>query len=224
MSASFDGFTYKTDDAGFIWHINNGKSEPYTRELSVVQKYLSLNPSKNNIFIDVGGHIGSCSLPYSRLFKQGIAYEPTRKNYTFFVENLALNKISNVIVHNKGCFNKTTSCVSVQHEGGNSGCFYIKEDKQNKDAIPVVKIDDELINNFLPVDFIKIDTEGSELYVLWGAYETIKRWKPLIQIETNGSSERYFNYSDSLCLDFLFGLGYKIFDTDGHNPFLFCPE
>ena len=35
------------------------------------------------------------------------------------------------------------------------------------------------------IDFIKIDTEGSELYVLQGAKSIINHHKPLIQVETN---------------------------------------
>lgn len=64
----------------------------------------------------------------------------------------------------------------VKH-GSNSGCYYIKEidnnNLLNNDEINVVKLDDEKIET--KVDFIKIDTEGSELFVLKGAIELIKK-------------------------------------------------
>lgn len=222
-TASYDNFTYRTDDPTFLWYITNGLAEPNTRELGVVKRYLSQYPTKNHLCIDVGGHIGTTSLPYSRLFQNVLAFEPNKKNYDYFIENIRINNNRNIEVRNKGLYNKNTSCVVIPHDGGNSGCFYVKEDLQNPEAIPVSRLDDELANNSMPVDFIKIDTEGSELYVLWGAYETIKRWKPLIQIETNGQALRNYGYNDIINQHFLEGFGYRIFDSDGHNPFFYCP-
>lgn len=220
--ASYDNLKYRTDDASFFWHINNGFSEPYPRELAIVKRYLSMFPTRNNTCIDVGGHIGTTSLPYSRLFKNVVAYEPNKVSYNFFVENIALNNISNVSLHNKGVFNKSTYCTVVPHAGGNSGCYYITEcSPDTLNSIAVVKLDEEQLPS--PIDFMKIDTEGSEFYVLEGASKVIKRWKPLIQVETNSSSEKYFGYSKSKIYEFLLNLQYQPFDDDGNNPFFYCP-
>ena len=64
--ATWDGFTYLVEDESFKWHIDNGHSEPYKRELEIVKSYLSDFPECKNIFIDVGAHIGTTALPYSR--------------------------------------------------------------------------------------------------------------------------------------------------------------
>lgn len=220
--ASYDNFKYRTNDEVFIWHINNGKSEPYPRELAIVNRYLEQYPKKNNTCIDIGGHIGTTSLPYSRLFKNVVAYEPNKVSYDFFIENIALNNITNVTVYNKGAFNKSMHCTVVQHDGGNSGCYYIKECSPDiVNSIEVVKLDDTQLPT--PIDFIKIDTEGSELYVLEGAVNIIKRWKPLIQVETNSSSDKYFGYNKSKIFDFLSNFHYEAFDDDGNNPLFYCP-
>jgi FkbM family methyltransferase len=221
--AAYDNFTYRTDDPIFLWHISKGLSEPYPRELGIVKRYLSEYPERNHLCIDVGGHIGTTSLPYSRLFQQVVAYEPNQKNYAFFLENIRLNSCSNIQVKNKGVYHKNTSCVVVPHSGGNSGCFYIKEDTQHPHAIPVVRLDDEFQNTQIPIDFLKIDTEGSEFHVLFGAQELIKRWKPLIQVETNGLAFQNYNIPETTSQKFLEGFGYKIYDSNGHNPFFYCP-
>ena len=135
----------------------------------------------------------------------------------FFLENIKLNNSNHITVHNKGVYKKTTFCRVVPHEGGNTGCYYIKE---SSSGIPVVRLDDEEIPG--KVDFIKIDTEGSELYVLESAVELIKKDKPLINIEINGLSEKHFGYSERLILDFLTYLGYEQFDDDDTNPFFYC--
>jgi len=220
MIAKYDNLSYLTDDGIFQWHINNGFCEPYPRELSIVKRYLELYPSCNNTFIDVGGHIGTQSLPYSRLFKDVVAFEPNVKSHNFFTENIKLNDVTNIKLYNKGVFNKTTTCKVVQHSGANSGCYYIKEcDAADMEAIEVIRLDD--LNIIDPVDFIKIDTEGSELKVLEGSLNLINQFKPLIQLETNDTSEKYFGYKKESIFEFMKQNDYKIFDDDGNNPLFF---
>lgn len=219
QQASYDGFSYQTDDPVFLWHIDNGRSEPYPRELAIVKSYLERFPTRNNICIDVGGHIGTTSLPYSRLFSKIIAFEPNVKSYHYFVQNIKLNAVSNVELHNKGAYNKNTYC-TVLHHGENSGCFYIKEcDDSVLDSIEVVKLDDFGIQG--AVDFIKIDTEGSELQVLEGAVDLIDKYKPLVQVETNYCSTQYFGYDKERIYEFFRQREYKIFDDDGNNPIFY---
>jgi FkbM family methyltransferase len=238
--AKYDGLYYKTDDEGFLWHINNGKSEPYPRELELIKRYLTMYPNKNNTFIDIGGHIGTISLPYSRLFKNIIAYEPNIQSYNFFKENIILNNISNIELHNKGIYNKNTKCSVIQHGGGNSGCFYIKEHDENDendendkndiinepktDLVEVIKLDDIYLDANYAIDFIKIDIEGSEIYALEGAFELIIKWKPLIQVKTSICSDKYFGYNKDKIFSFLNLLNYKIYDNDGNNPLFYYPN
>lgn len=219
MQATWDGFNYLVEDDIFQWHINHGLSEPYPRELNLVKSYLAQFPECNNICIDVGGHIGTTSFPYSRLFKEVIAFEPNPVSYGLFTKNIQLNNITNITVYNKGVYNKTTDCVVNKH-GPNSGCYYIKECEKSEETTPVVKLDDVIYDKH--VDFIKIDTEGSELFVLEGGYDLISRNKPLINIETNTCSDRYFGYSKDRIFEFLRSLDYKVFNDDGNNPLFYC--
>jgi len=219
MEASWDGFTYLVEDMTFQWHINNGLSEPYPRELNIVKKYVTEYPSCNNIAIDVGGHIGSTSLPYSRLFTEVIAFEPNPISYNLFKKNIQLNNVQNITLYNTGVYNKSTCCTIIHH-GSNSGCYYIQECKKSENAISVVKLDDLTYDR--PVDFIKIDTEGSEIFVLEGAYNVLSENKPLLNIETNNCSERFFGYNKERIFEFLKSLEYKVLDDDGNNPFFYC--
>ena len=220
MIATYDNLSYLTDDEGFIQSINQGRSEPYPRELGIVKRYLEMYPTCNNICIDIGGHIGTTSLPYSRLFNKVFAFEPNKKSYDFFIENIKINNIDNVTVYNKGVYNKNTNCNVIKH-GENSGCFYITECNNNEpNAVEVIKLDDITDNNS-NVDFLKIDTEGSELQILEGALNIITTFKPLIQVETNCCSMKYFGYAKDKIYDFMRQNNYKIFAADESNPLFY---
>lgn len=219
MNATWDGFTYVLDDPIFQWHINHGKSEPYPRELAIVQRYLQQYPTCTHTCVDVGAHIGTTSLPYSRLFSDVIAFEPNPVSHGFFLENIKNNQLKNITLFNKGVYNKTTTCMVRKH-GENSGCYYIEECGKNEKSIDTVKLDD--VEYKSQVDFIKIDTEGSELYVLEGAAETIARDKPLLQVETNECSSNIFGYGKERIFEFMRQNDYTIFDTDGNNPLFYC--
>ncbi|MEM9888268.1 MAG: FkbM family methyltransferase [Bacteroidota bacterium] len=47
----------------------------------------------------------------------------------------------------------------------------------------IVAIDDFLLPQLMRLDFVKIDTEGSEFFVLKGMQKTIERFQPIIYVE-----------------------------------------
>lgn len=91
--------------------------------------------------------------------------------------------------------------------------------------VAVVSIDDALAGR--RVDFLRIDVEDTELRVLQGAVETIRRCRPILvfehsreydaDLEELGAREAARNQGVfDLLVD---GLGYRIFDLDGAGPF-----
>ena len=191
-------------------------SQPYLRELKIYKDYLKNNIDKNNLFIDVGAHIGTLSIPLSRLYKQVLAFEPVKENYDLLETNIKLNNIENISTANLGLSNKNTTAVLTQHDN-NSGSYYMKEiENKDNEGFNIVKLDEFSFN--ISVDFIKIDTEGSELFVLQGAYNTIVKNRPMIQIETNNCSNKFFNYDKKDIFKFMNDLNYTILDDDGNDP------
>jgi FkbM family methyltransferase len=70
-------------------------------------------------------------------------------------------------------------------------------------SVPLVRLDDIGLTN---VTAIKIDTEGSELELLQGAWETLRRWRPCLSIEIE---ERHRTGSTRAVPELLRGLGYE---------------
>lgn len=79
MISKFDNIEYEGACPSFHKSIIAGKSQPYLRELKIIKDYINKNKNKNNLYIDIGGHIGTTALPYSRLFKEVLVYEPNKK-------------------------------------------------------------------------------------------------------------------------------------------------
>ena len=199
--ASYDNYNYKTNCTSFQYYINNGLSQPYLRELKIIKDYLANN---------AGAHIGTVSIPLSNIYNQVLAFEPVKENYDLLEINIKLNNIENISTANLGLSNKNTTAVLTQHDN-NSGSYYMKEiENTNNEGFNIIKLDEFTFN--ISVDFIKIDTEGSELYVLEGAYNTIVKYKPMIQIETNHCSNKFFDYDKQEIFNFMNKLNYKILD------------
>ena len=204
--ATYDGFTFVTDDPVFYYSITNGTTEPYPRHLDVVKRYLKIFPNKNRVYIDVGAHIGTTMAAYSRLFQSLHGYEPTTRNFEFLKQNMISNNLTNCRIYNTGLYSSDCRGTMKYHGGGNSGCIYFEPSEDGE--IQCTTLDAQ---NHTNVDFIKIDTEGSELHVLRGAEALLRTYKPLVQIETNGLSEKHYGIKDQECIDFLTSLGYSCF-------------
>lgn len=228
FTSSYDNFTYIHNDQVFHHHIERGLSEPYPKDLDIVKKYQRMFPHKNRDYVDVGGHIGTTVMPFLRLFRNCVAFEPTQENYNFLVKNVKANNMeSRCILKNVGCSDKVRIGNTRMHNGANSGCFYFEEStaSQSEHTVQTIRMDDDPDIQMLDIDFIKIDTEGHELFVLRGAEQTLLRCKPLIQFETNGMSDRLFGISKQEIFNYLYSLGAREFDTsDGANTYFYFPN
>jgi FkbM family methyltransferase len=228
--SEYDGFVYEHDDPIFHHHIQMGQSEPYPRDFAIVKKYLNLFPHKSRDYLDVGGHIGTTVMPFLKHYKRCVAYEPNPTNYERLVRNVELNGLqSRCISKNVGCSDQARVGQTILHEGGNSGCYYFKESvldsKESGDRVKTIRLDDDEDIRISDIDFIKIDTEGHELFVLKGAEQTLLRCKPLIQLETNGLSDKYFGISKQQIFDYLYSLGACEWDvSDGANSYFYFPN
>lgn len=223
--ASYDGFSYLVNDPGFHSCILKGECEPYPLQISIVKTFLNemekKGISRNRTYIDVGAHCGTTVLPYSKLFKNVYGYEANKDNFDVCVSNLRLNSHvleglgSTCVVKNMAVSNEPCSGEMILEHGGNTGMFYFK--KKENGSVKTVRIDDETYSEngeydtLGSIDFMKIDTEGYELSVLKSAENTLKKWKPFLQVETNGCSESHFGVKKQEIIDYVLSLGYELF-------------
>ena len=169
----------------------------------------ALSHSKSfNTAVDVGANVGLHSVRLSQRFNKVIAFEPYSLNF----ECLILNTMtfSNIDLNNKGLGAEKSSVeISLPTDSDNGGApsivdFLNTERKLVNESIQI----DTLDSYNLAPDLIKIDTQGYELQVLKGAYETLKKYKPVLIVEV-GKGEPL----NRIC-EYLSEFGYEL---DGHT-------
>jgi FkbM family methyltransferase len=158
----------------------------------VLNKYIKIN---NPIFFDVGANIGNYSVELKTYFPNSTIYsfEPSEKAYKEFFNK----KIQNINVYNVGIGEKDGKLAYYNYKsdvGSEHGSLY-KEVFTNihnsnnivKKEVKIITLDDFCNKNKLKkINFLKIDTEGSELNVLKGSKKLIKENKiDIIQFEFN---------------------------------------
>jgi len=123
----------------------------------------------------------------------------------------SMNLVAQTTIHEVAATNRNTGTIQIQdhiEHGGHN--FTIYDNKQIKKAVNVVEVPCRTIDsyNFEDVDFIKIDVEGSELFVIEGATDTIIRCRPGVQVEIVPKQCQQYGYEPQALYDFFDKLDY----------------
>ena len=70
-------------------------------------------------------------------------------------------------------------------------------------------LDNIFYDHDICVDYIKIDTEGHEYFILQGGEKTIKKYRPMIQLEYNEINMQQCNVLPNELNNLIHDLGYK---------------
>ncbi len=121
-----------------------------------------IKPHKEDVFIDIGAHIGKYALGLARYTGKVLAVEAHPDNFSILKRNVELNNLGNVIALNIGAWSSRAKLRLFI--GRSHGHHSFVEDKHcgfiEVDVYPM----DEVIrdHNIKRVDWIKIDVEGAE--------------------------------------------------------------
>ena len=222
--SKYDGFEYHHLDLPYHESIHHGRCEPYTGDLQIVNKYLSLFPHKNRGFIDIGSHVGTTVMPFMKYYQECIAYEPHPEHYQFLCHNVRINQslFGTKRIHPKPYAISMSPFVTLHHAGYNSGCFYAEPNNEGgQGTVKAICLDDDDDVKKMEIDFIKIDTYGSDLDVIEGSFDTIRRTRPLVQVG-HGRDNR----DRDKIVDLFESIGGVIFDQSisSHTYFYFPNE
>lgn len=133
--------------------------------------------------VDVGAHVGLWSYFLAKAFQHVDAFEPVEEFRKCFERNVKDEKVK---LHLEA-LGEALQGAAMHVQGENTGATYL-EPAGAHGNFPMVPLD---AFGFDDVDFVKIDTEGYETFVIEGAAETLKRCRPVVVVEQKGGHKRY---------------------------------
>lgn len=182
--------------------------EPQTTKL-----LLHFSKGSKNVII-AGAYFGDQAIPVAVNMKDtGIChtFEPNKNNSDLIKENADLNGLTNVLINNLALWNKSGEKLVFEGEDALASTITANETAEN--VLHTITIDDYVAENKVgEINLLMIDVEGSEIKVLEGAKEMLRKDRPVVVFETHSLYNDWSNgleNSDSVKL--MTGLGYEVF-------------
>lgn len=227
------------NDIVFNSEMSHGKI--YEEDLIINNIIPLFNVSDNLILLDVGSHIGSHSVIYSKSFPNSriLAFEPQSNIFNILNQNINQNNIKNCSGYNNaiGHTNMDTTMSKYLYDGYDCEIEYNVNKTFNYGGIglgksgefvKMISIDSLDLNR---CDYIKIDVEGAEILVLTGALNTINKYHPIIFFEetdktlsTEMIESMNINIEHETPRNLLVRLGYNITNIDSNNCLAIYPN
>jgi FkbM family methyltransferase len=139
------------------------------------------------VFVDVGANVGHHTLFAALHSRLVLAFEPFEAVAWRLTQKITENHLSNVRLFNFALGDHTGLSVYTPPNGHNTGTgSFVGSSESAGPALqlPIRRGDDVLVEMGIEkVDFIKIDTEGYEPFVLAGLRQTLTRSRPIIFFE-----------------------------------------
>jgi len=156
-------------------------------------KHLIIN--KDDVFLDIGAHLGKYSIPLSRIASKVVAVEADPENFKCLKRNIDLNKIKNITAVNIAAWDKS-AVVKFYFTIGSGGRTAKEDLPDHRYTNGYIELQAEAMDQILRshgisrVDWIKIDVEGAEYEVLKGLKETLVMQKPKVIVEVMKSNKK----------------------------------
>lgn len=171
--------------------------------------------------IDIGANFGYNTVLMAK--KTGstgkiLAYEPQRLMFQQLNANCVLNDIFNCHAYNLAVSNESDQelemeSISYEHACVNIGALSVGS---GGEKVKTIRIDDL---NLEKLDFVKIDAQGYEPFILEGAKKTLLKFLPDIFIEIEEIYLQRFGKKTDDVYEILDSYGYKIYKIQNDWPF-----
>lgn len=157
--------------------------------------------------VQAGGNIGLWPRRLAEVFDRVITFEPDEASRAC----LARNVPESVTVCPEALGDVAGAC-GIKHRGLGSHRVV------NGNDVRVTTIDSL---NLETLDYLQLDVEGYEWHALAGAVSTIRRCRPVIQVELRDFTEKY-GQTDAAVRELLQGLGYTQVSAQSGSDYVFA--
>jgi len=214
------------------WWID-GKSK-IVSNMILTEKFTCL-PTLDKVFpyikkfdnaIDIGTWIGDSTVPISKQFKNVIGFEANPAIFLCCLENLKDRNITNCSVRNIAVSNSVSEKDFFNGKSTFSG--WVSErtsfDISTTNHIKVKTVTLDSLN-LKDIDFVKIDVDSHEGYLIEGAQNFLRENSPVILIENKPNSQKARQLADMPDpFEILTSLGYTLVEKISKNDFVFIKQ
>lgn len=186
--------------------------------------------NKGGVLLDVGANYGYYSCMWASANKNNIvhAFEASPKNIKPLTHNILKNNLSSRVVLNQLAMGKERGKLkfdlALEENQSGWGGLTITDNAES------VEVDVDTLDNYTAangideIDVLKIDTEGADTWVLYGAQRLLKEKRiKHIHFEFNLPRMTLLNISPEEAPQFLKSVGYKVSKVSA-NDFYACPQ
>ncbi|MDR2528929.1 MAG: FkbM family methyltransferase [Synergistaceae bacterium] len=163
--------------------IVNGRDFHERAFLERLKKYIPANA----VVLDIGANIGNYAIFMAINANAGKvhAFEPVPQTYDILTKNITLNGLEEIIIpHNIGLGDKDSFGEVAYAHPRDIGTTSIRESGiANKFSLKIQALDNIALGEER-IDFVKIDVENFELQALTGMKNTLKKYRPVVYIES----------------------------------------
>lgn len=169
-------------------------------------------------FIDVGAHLGYFTCVAAALMpgKPVLAYEIDDRSFERLARNVALNCEENVHLFHTAIAEATGTARYHRPLRIDSGEALVPGTTPGGTDVAAITLDDSLRENQVTAGIVKIDVEGAEYGVLYGAREMLTKGTVLL-LEIHGQKLAKFDADSKKVLELLEREGYDTYEITGHR-------
>lgn len=183
----------------------------YKETIDEVNVVFNILKKEKGTMIDVGAHYGSALGKFADNGWKVFAFEPDKNNRKILTDNYAT--YPNVTIDPRGCSDKEEENVpffTSDESTGISGLSSFVDSHLETDKVDIITLSKYIEENKIQnVDFLKIDTEGFDYFVLKGfPFEKIKPKMIVCEFEDKKTIPLGYTYQD--LGKFLKKLGYEV--------------
>jgi FkbM family methyltransferase len=193
--------------------------------IDIAEKYIK----PGTCVLDVGANLGQMSIYFSKLVGSSgkvIAFDADDYIYEFLKKNIVANRCDNIETIFGAVYNVSNKVFLFPKQDFKKfqayGSYGLDLSAKEGREVTSVKIDD--LNIQQPISFMKVDIQGSDLFGMQGAEETIRKNKMPIIFEFEQQFQKDFNTSFQDYVDFVDRISYKFEAVVDDINYLIVPK
>jgi FkbM family methyltransferase len=193
--------------------------------VDVARRYIK----KDSIVLDVGANLGQMSMLFAELTGaegQVLSFEADDYIFRILQKNIDVNNHHNIRAYLAAVYDKDGKemffPVQDLKRFTSYGSYGLDPNAKEGRTIKTLTIDSLNIQD--PISFMKIDIQGSDLFALKGAIQTIKKHQMPIIFEFEQQFQKDFNTSFQDYIDFIRSISYRVEEVVNGINYLIIPD